>query len=63
MWDDYAVPGGAFRENLYGLPGQTFLPDYPPVSKFKLNALEQTANVEVSETNRHIVIGSSLPVP
>lgn len=28
MWDDYAVPGGAFRENLYGLPGQTFLPDW-----------------------------------
>jgi hypothetical protein len=47
MWDDYAVPGGAVRENLYGLPGQTFLPDCPPLWKFKLNALEHTANGEV----------------
>jgi hypothetical protein len=23
---DYAVPGGTFRENLYGVKGQTFLP-------------------------------------
>lgn len=22
FWDDYAVEGGSYRENLYGLPGQ-----------------------------------------
>jgi hypothetical protein len=37
--------------------------DYHPVSKFKLNAPEQTVNDEVSETNRYIAIGSSCSVP
>ncbi|KAG7802761.1 hypothetical protein KL944_002408 [Ogataea haglerorum] len=30
LWGDYAVPGGTFRENVYGVKGQTFLPpDHP----------------------------------
>ncbi|KAG7811169.1 hypothetical protein KL924_001835 [Ogataea haglerorum] len=30
FWEDYAVPGGTFRENVYGVKGQTFLPpDHP----------------------------------
>lgn len=30
FWKDYAVPGGTFRENVYGVEGQTFLPkDHP----------------------------------
>ncbi|KAF9785588.1 hypothetical protein IL306_005464 [Fusarium sp. DS 682] len=24
FWDDYAVPGGSYRENFYGLPGQKY---------------------------------------
>ena len=29
-WDDYCVPGGTYRENLYGMPGQAEpLPDHP----------------------------------
>lgn len=23
FWDDYAVPGGTYRENFYGKPGQS----------------------------------------
>jgi hypothetical protein len=63
MWDDYTIPGGKFRGNIYGLPGQTLLPDYHLVSRFKFNAPEQTVNGEVGETNKYIAIGSSHPVP
>ena len=34
FWDDYAVPGGTFRENMYGTAGQTRLPDNHPGSKY-----------------------------
>lgn len=26
-WDDYPVPGGTFRENIYGVKGHTFVPE------------------------------------
>jgi hypothetical protein len=52
MWDDYAVPGGTFRENLYGMPDQTFLPDHHPGSKFKWNAPKQQVNGEVKENKQ-----------
>jgi len=30
FWDDYAVPGGTYRENVFGLKGQSgLLPDHP----------------------------------
>ena len=30
FWDDYAVPGGTYRENLYNREGQSgLLPDHP----------------------------------
>ena len=33
FWDDYAVPGGTYRENLYRIPGQTgLLPEHPASS-------------------------------
>src|ERR1022692_1135236 len=49
MWDDYAVPGGTFRENLYGIPGQTSLPEHHPGSKFKWNALATHVNGDAKE--------------
>ena len=30
FWDDYAVPGGTYRENIYKQTGQSgLLPDHP----------------------------------
>jgi len=49
MWDNYAVSGGTFRENLYGIPGQTHLPDHHPGTKFKWNAKEAADNDEARE--------------
>lgn len=34
FWDDYAVDGGTFRENMYGVSGQSRLPDSHPGSKY-----------------------------
>ena len=36
-WNDYAVPGGTFRENMQGKPGQCLLPDDHPGAKFRWN--------------------------
>ena len=47
MWNDYTVPGGTFRENLYGILGQTHLPYHHPGTKFKWNATEAHVNNEV----------------
>ncbi|KAN0105913.1 hypothetical protein V8E51_008789 [Hyaloscypha variabilis] len=47
MWNDYTVLGGTFRENLYGIPGQTHLPDHHPGTKFKWNATEAYVNNDV----------------
>ena len=38
MWDDYTVPGGAYRENLHNTPGNPYLSSRHPGSKFKWNA-------------------------
>lgn len=35
MWEDYEVPGGTLRENLYGVKGQTMLRDDHYGHKFK----------------------------
>lgn len=41
MWDDYTVPGGTYRENLLGAPGQSRVPDGHPASKFKYSTLKE----------------------
>jgi hypothetical protein len=60
MWDDYAVPGGTFRENLYGIAGQTYLPDHHPGSKFKWDVLKSGANGGAGEVERKTngIVGS-----
>ncbi|KIW95457.1 uncharacterized protein Z519_04041 [Cladophialophora bantiana CBS 173.52] len=35
FWDDYAVPGGTYRENFYGLEGQKGLPDEHVGSRYR----------------------------
>jgi hypothetical protein len=35
MWEDYDVPGGTLRENLYGVEGQKYLRDDHYGYKFK----------------------------
>jgi hypothetical protein len=37
-WNDYAVPGGTFRENMQLKPGQALLPDDHPGAKLRWNA-------------------------
>ncbi|CAM9016071.1 unnamed protein product [Wickerhamomyces anomalus] len=37
-WDDYPVKGGTFRENIYGIKGQTFVPEDHGAYKYKWNA-------------------------
>lgn len=34
FWDDYAVPGGTYRENFYGQPGQRYPPDTHTAAKY-----------------------------
>ncbi|KZF18928.1 Nitrilotriacetate monooxygenase component A/pristinamycin IIA synthase subunit A [Xylona heveae TC161] len=34
VWDDYAVPGGTFRENVYGQKGRNRLPDSHPGAQY-----------------------------
>ncbi|KOS41081.1 hypothetical protein ACN38_g8053 [Penicillium nordicum] len=38
FWDDYAVPKGTYRENLYGQPGQSGPHADHPASKYRWNA-------------------------
>jgi hypothetical protein len=47
MWEDYAAPGGTFRENLYGTVGKPSLPDHHPGSKFKWKAPDPVATRSV----------------
>jgi hypothetical protein len=46
MWDDYAVPGGTFRENLHGRPGKPYLPEEHQAAKFRYNKLKETADID-----------------
>lgn len=52
MWTDYAVPGGTFRENLYGQEGQTYLPDHHPGHQFKWNVAKKPA--ETASTDEKV---------
>jgi hypothetical protein len=38
FWDDYAVPKGTYRENLYAQPGQSGPHADHPASKYRWNA-------------------------
>lgn len=38
FWDDYAVPGGTYRENIYRTPGQTGPRQDHPASRYRWNA-------------------------
>ncbi|EMD93192.1 hypothetical protein COCC4DRAFT_79572 [Bipolaris maydis ATCC 48331] len=38
FWDDYAVPGGTYRENFYGTKGQTGPPDEHVASTYRWKA-------------------------
>ncbi|KAH8646144.1 FMN-dependent oxidoreductase [Xylariales sp. PMI_506] len=51
MWTEYAFPGGTFRENLYGLEGQTYLPDDHPGHQFKWHVKQaKEAEKKATET-------------
>lgn len=52
IWDDYAVPGGTFRENLYREPGQTGLrPDHPGYQfKYDVKAKKEEKEAQSVET-------------
>ncbi|EPE31213.1 Bacterial luciferase-like protein [Glarea lozoyensis ATCC 20868] len=51
MWQDYAVPGGTFRENIHSKPGERFLALDHPGAKYR-----KTQN---SAANSHEVTASS----
>jgi hypothetical protein len=38
FWDDYTVQGGTYRENMYGLPGQTGPPEDHPAAAYRWKA-------------------------
>lgn len=38
IWSDYAKPGGTYRENFYGQPGQTGPPEGHPAAKYRWRA-------------------------
>lgn len=41
MWEDYAAPGGTYRENLLGTPGHPGVPEGHPANRFKYEALKE----------------------
>jgi hypothetical protein len=41
MWQDYAVPGGTFRENLRREPGTKHAPSSHPSAAFRYDALKE----------------------
>lgn len=41
MWDDYAVPGGTYRENLLNTPGQPTVPEGHPARQFRYDVLKE----------------------
>ncbi|KUJ08659.1 bacterial luciferase-like protein [Mollisia scopiformis] len=41
MWDDYTVPGGTYRENLLGTPGQPGVPEGHPARQFRYDNLKE----------------------
>jgi hypothetical protein len=41
MWNDYAVPGGTYRENLLGTPGHPGVPEGHPAYNFSYDRLKE----------------------
>ena len=52
MWDDYAAPGGTYRENLLGTPGQPTVPEGHPARQFRYDVLKE----KYADENGDIVI-------
>lgn len=44
FWEDYAVPGGSYRENFYGSPGQRY-----PLKEHVASKYRWAAGVSASE--------------
>lgn len=59
MWDDYTVPGGTYRENLLGTPGQSLTPTGHPSTQFRYDVLKQT----MADANGDITIEKRDPEP
>jgi hypothetical protein len=45
MWDDYAVPGGSFRENLLREPGASLMPEGHPAVQFRYENLKKQKGI------------------
>jgi hypothetical protein len=54
MWKDYAVPGGTFRENLLGEPGQKTSPPDHPSRQFTYENLKKLPGVVDEKGDIHI---------
>ena len=54
MWKDYAVPGGTFRENLLGEPGQKTPPLDHPSKQFTYENLKKIPGVVDEKGDIHI---------
>lgn len=59
MWDDYTVPGGTYRENLLGTPGQSLTPEGHPSTQFRYDVLKKTC----ADSNGDITIEKRDPEP
>ena len=59
MWKDYAVPGGTFRENMHGRPGEPLLPATHPAAQFRYDTLKKNGN---TDENGHVLIDRRTPV-
>lgn len=57
MWEDYAAPGGTYRENLLGRPGQPFVPEGHPANSFKYKTLKR----KYGDENGDITIDRRIP--
>lgn len=51
-WDDYPVPGGTARENVYGNPGEKLLAANHPGSKFRWSATSKEVESKEPETEK-----------
>jgi FMN-dependent oxidoreductase (nitrilotriacetate monooxygenase family) len=50
VWDDYPVPGGTLRENLYGTKGQTYFPKEHPAYRYRwIDGTKQEFETQLKE--------------
>jgi hypothetical protein len=49
FWEDYAVPGGSYRENFYGLPGQKYPLEEHVASKYRWAAGVPASEHKISQ--------------